>query len=478
MFAAGGDNQLAEFNAYQEGLASAQDGKYDQALELFQQHLQSQPDDGQAWNDAGTILFNAGHANEAISCLERARELTGQSGQVYLNLSEAYIKAGKPSKAAELFDKMADLQMLDSDLVNRFAETLARSGDARGAMEIMRKGNIFLSGERQTAAEPENNMGRPFRVAFFCGDDGPAFLQDIYKFAHEHFEVKIFAGQSEEHQKVQELMEWSDISWFEWCGDFAIVGSHLPKVCKVIVRLHRYEAYVDWAERVNWENVDTLITIGNHHVDKVLKRQVPGIASRTNMAPIPNGVDLEKFKFIERPRGKNIAFAANLRMVKNPMFLLQCMKKLNEIDKGYRVFIAGNTMQLEVENYLKHMTVALGLECVVSWAGWQENIDEWFADKHYIVSTSVIESQGMGILEGMARGLKPVVHNFPGAEQTFTDRYLFNTAEEFCEQILSPEYQPQQYRRYVEEKYPLTKQMKSIEEIFVALGAKTSVLAS
>ncbi|MCK5175853.1 MAG: tetratricopeptide repeat protein, partial [Planctomycetes bacterium] len=152
---------MAEFNAYQDGLASAQDGKYDVALELFQQHLQSQPDDGQAWNDAGTILFNAGHANEAISCLERARELTGQSGQVYLNLSEAYIKAGKPSKAAELFDKMADLQMLDPDLVNRFAETLARSGDAKGAMEIMRKGNIFLSDERHTAAEPENNMGRP-----------------------------------------------------------------------------------------------------------------------------------------------------------------------------------------------------------------------------------------------------------------------------------------------------------------------------
>ena len=121
---------------------------------------------------------------------------------------------------------------------------------------------------------------------------------------------------------------------------------------------------------------------------------------------------------------------------------------------------------------------ALGLECVVSWAGWQENIDEWFADKHYIVSTSVIESQGMGILEGMARGLKPVVHNFPGAEQTFTGRYLFNTAEEFCQQILSTEYHPQQYRHYVEEKYPLTEQIRRIREIFEVLGAKTSVVSS
>ncbi len=467
---------MAKLNAYQEGLAMAKAGKKDLALELFQQHLQSQPDDGQAWNDAGTILFKSGHADEAISCLERARELTGRSGQVYLNLSEAYIKTGKPSKAAELFDKMADLQILNPDLVNRYAENLARNGDAKGAMEIMRKGKMLLLDEMQTLAEPENDIDRPFRVAFFCGGDGPAFLEDIYKFAQDRFEVRTFAGGSE--QQLQELMEWSDVSWFEWCSNLAVIGTRLPKVCKVIVRLHRYEAYTDWAGQVNWDNVDTLITVGNRHVDKVLTRQVPSIALRTNMVGVPNGVNLDKFRFVERSRGKNIAFAANFRMVKNPMFLLQCMKKLNEIDGEYKLFMAGKSLQLEVENYLKHMTAALELERVVSWDGWQENMDQWFADKHYIVSTSVIESQGMGILEGMARGLKPVVHNFPGAEQTFTTRYLFNTAEEFCEQILSPEYQPQQYRRFVEEKYPLTGQLKRIEEIFGVLGAKTSVVTS
>jgi len=467
---------LTENNAYQEGLAFAKAGKYDKALESFQQYLKSQPDDGQAWNDAGTILFDTGHTDEAISCLERARELTGRSGQVYLNLSEAYIKAGKTSEAVNLFDKMADLQMLTPDLVNRYAENLARNGDAKGAMEIMRKGKILLHDEMKTLAETGNDLDRPCRVAFFCGGDGPTFLQDIYKFAHDRFEVKTFTGNCQQH--IQELMEWSDISWFEWCSDLAIIGTQLPKVCKVIVRLHRYEAYTDWPGQVNWDNVDTLITVGNRHVDKIITKRVPGIAVRTNMVGIPNGVDLEKFSFVERPQGKNIAFAANFRMVKNPMFLLQCIKKLNEIDSEYRLFMAGKSLQLEVENYLKHMTAALELERVVSWDGWQENMDQWFADKHYIVSTSVIESQGMGILEGMARGLKPVVHNFPGAEQTFTNRYLFNTAEQFCEQILSPEYQPQQYRCFVEEKYPLKGQLKRIEEIFGVLGANTPVVTS
>jgi hypothetical protein len=61
-------------------------------------------------------------------------------------------------------------------------------------------------------------------------------------------------------------MQWSDISWFEWCTELARIGTNLPKVCRNIIRLHRYEAHLSWPQTINWSNVDTLITVGNSWV--------------------------------------------------------------------------------------------------------------------------------------------------------------------------------------------------------------------
>ena len=78
----------------------------------------------------------------------------------------------------------------------------------------------------------------------------------------------------------------------------------------------------------------------------------------------------------------------------------------------------------------------------------------------------------MGILEAMACGLKPVIHNFPGAEQIFSSEYLFNISEEFCQQVLSDSYEPKKYRKFVEEKYPLKNQLSNINKIFNQLEDK------
>src|SRR3972149_7640324 len=99
-------------------------------------------------------------------------------------------------------------------------------------------------------------------------------------------------------------MRWSDISWFEWCTNLAVIGSRAPKVCKNIIRLHRYEAYQQWPQQVNWSNVDTLITVGNSFVRDALIQAVPGIENQTSIITIPNGVDVQKIRFTERLRGK------------------------------------------------------------------------------------------------------------------------------------------------------------------------------
>jgi hypothetical protein len=352
------------------------------------------------------------------------------------------------------------------DLWRQAGEFLSRAGQSEDAAQCFGVAEQLSS---RAGAAGAGTGQRP-RIAFFCGGDGATFLRDIYSFAATQFDVRMFDGSTSDD--VFELMKWSDISWFEWCTEFAEIGSKLPKVCKNIVRLHRYEAYLDWPKRVNWDNIDRLITVGNNCVNQVLTAQVPDISRRCRILTIPNGVDLEKFKFVSRPAGKNIAFVANLRAVKGPMLLVQCMQRLLTIDGGYKLYIAGKSYDAALEQYLRHIVAEMGMSGSVFFDGWQEDIVGWLADKHYIVSTSMIESQGMGVLEAMAAGLKPAVHNFPGSEGTFGKEWLFNTADEFCGQILNGDYQPGRYRQFVEERFPLSGQLNSIGSMFAELVAE------
>jgi tetratricopeptide (TPR) repeat protein len=449
---------------YQDALKLAEQGNYQQAFECIENYLRNDSGNSEIWNDAGALLHCLGKTDQAIEYFSKANALKPNNAEILCNLAEAYLAVQRPEQAAGLFAQMQNIGMLNPDLINRTATALLDSQDKAGATEVLLQ---------SLAMWPEQQILKPMldvirskrpRIAFFCGADGMNFVQDIIEFTKKRFNVRVFDGKTED--ELYELMQWSDISWFEWCTNLAAIGSNKPKVCKMIVRLHRYEAYSNWPSQVKWQNVDTLITVGNPMVTQTLTARVPGIMEMTNAVSIPNGVNLEKFRFVDRRKGKNIAFLANLRMVKNPAFLIQCMQKLHYIDKEYKLFIAGNIVEPELEQYLRHIVKALKLQDAVVFEPFQRDVFGWLCDKHYIVSTSIIESQGMSILEGMACGLKPVIHNFQGAESIYPKEFLFDIAEQFCEQILSQDYQSAKYRRYVEERYSLTGQLWQMNRIF------------
>ena len=468
---------------YQRGLELAEAGRYQEALACIEGHLRTAPDDVQALNDAGAILHCLGRSDEAIKHLVQARNLsTGVDAEIVWNLVEAYLADGRANEATQLFDDMERMGILNVDVLNRTANVFLNQDKLADAIETLL---------RSLQLAPEQEILRPMievirskraKIAFFCGGwqphplgmgMGPS-LADIYEFTERRFPVQLFEGQSP--NQMHELMKWSDICWFEGCADMVVEASKQPKVCKNIVRLRGFEqvpafAGIDWVSQVRWENIDILIIDGNPFVKDALLQEVPDIENRTWLITVPNGVNLDKFKFIDRGRGKNLACIGNLDMRKNPMFLLQCMQKLHYIDPGYKLFFAGTFQSPMLQQYVRHMVQALKLTEVVFFGGWQEDINSWLQDKHYIVSGSLAESQGMGLLEGMACGLKPVIHNFPGASQIFPSEFLFNISEEFCGQILSDTYQPQRYRRFVEENYPLKRQLSKVNDILTQLEA-------
>jgi glycosyltransferase involved in cell wall biosynthesis len=109
----------------------------------------------------------------------------------------------------------------------------------------------------------------------------------------------------------------------------------------------------------------------------------------------------------------------------------------------------------------------MGLTDALIFDGWQKDVATWLEDKHYLVSASIVEGHPVSVLEAMARGLKPVIHVYPGCRDCFPAEYLWRTLDEFCERILMDPYRPAEYRDYVATNFSLRRQLDSINGLYL-----------
>jgi len=453
---------------YERGLQLAEAGKHQEGLNCIQEHLRAAPQDAEALNDAGAILHCLGRTDDAIAYLTRARHLKDSSGEILWNLAEAYVAGGRAAEAAELFDDMERMRILNVDLLNRTA-TLLLDQDKKGlAIEVLL---------RSYRLWPEQEVLRPIlevvrskrpRVAFFRGgvsEDGA--LADICEFVRQRFQTTFCDGLRPDG--ISGLMGQCDIAWFDGGDRMLVDASHQGGSARIIASLRRSDVREDWARDVRWENVSILVQIGSSAVEEALLQQVPDIRNRTRLAVIPNAVNLDRYALRRRERGKHLACMGRLTMESNPALLLQCMQKLHYIDAAYKLFFTGSFESPMLEQYVRHMVETLGLSNVVFFEPYPSDLDGWLSDKHYVVAGGIGEGQVEGLLTGMACGLKPVIHNFPGAEKLFPRRYLFNIAEQFCEQVLGGDYDPDVYRRFIEEHFAVAEQLNKVNGILTQL---------
>jgi len=465
-------------NHYQRGLELASAGRHQEGLNCIREHLRIMPNDPQALNDAGAILHCLGHTEDAIGCLVKARRAKSDSAEIVWNLVEAYLAGGRAVEAASLFDNMEQMGILSVEVMNRTATMLLDQGRTGQAIDVLlRSRRLWPEQEVLTPMLEVIRSKRP-KVAFFragAGEDG--VLAEICEFVQERFQTEYYqdpalapygreghpAAESESRPGgVADLLRWSDIAWFDGGGPLAVEASRLGGNSRIIVSLRRSDLCDRWAKDVCWENVSILVQIGSSAVEEVLLEQVPDLRNRTRLVVVPNGVNLRRYLLRRRERGKNLACIGCLTMQANPAFLVQCMQKLHYIDPAYRLSFAGSFESPILEQYVRHMVRTLNLSSVITFEPSHGDLNSWLSDKHFIVASGIGESQVEALLAGMACGLKPIVHNFPGADKLFPSQYLFNIAEQFCEQVLAREYEPEQYRRFVEERYPLDQQLARV----------------
>lgn len=323
--------------------------------------------------------------------------------------------------------------------------------------DVARQAIVNLTNRHQSLVKKQ-------RLAVFVRLGLDNFIVDIIEQLSDVYIVKKIIVTSKE--QIDKGMEWADICWFEWCDELVIYGSKTQWATekKIVCRLHRYEIFTDYPQRVSWENVDKLIVV-TPHLAELLEKKVPGIHNRVSIITINNGVNLNKYSFAQRSSGFNLAYVGYIHHRKNPALLLQIMKKLVDKDNRYKLHVAGKFQEDLTKLYWDHLIEKMNLQDNIIFYGWQENIEEWLEDKNYLISTSIHESFGYGIAEAMARGIKPIIHHFPFADEIWATEFLFSSIDEAVEKITQQPYSSPLYRNFIEQNYSLSEQIDHLKTI-------------
>ncbi len=303
------------------------------------------------------------------------------------------------------------------------------------------------------------------KIAFFVKEGNDTFLNAIIEALSSEYDTKkVVIPLAYDFSLIDKWMEWANICWFEWCDELVIYGSHLELAAKrtILCRLHSYEAFTYYPTKVQWDQIDTLIFVADHIRQYVI--ETFGVKGEKAVT-IPNGVNMDLWEFKNQTHGFHIAYVGYINYKKGPLLLLQAFESIHRFDPRYKLFIAGEIQDPRYTLYFKQMIKELSLENHIFFEGWQHDLNAWLNDKHYILCCSVLESQNMSVMQAMAKGIRPLIHNFVGAKSIYSEEMIWNSVHELPGMLHAETYDSNTYRNYIDSHYSLKIQFKKINDL-------------
>ena len=414
------------------GLIYYQKKEFDKAKEEFEKGLKINPVDSDLLFNYGYLLKNINQEKEAWRYLMR---IHNKDWATYDLLGDIEYKNRSKLASLRFYKKAAELPNSPNEMKKKFIDM-------------------------------RNIVKQDTKIAFLCLPGLDNFLKDIVETFSLGYDVKLVV--TTDGNQISEAIKWADIVWLEWANEIAVFATNqIPEIQnkKVVCRLHSYEIFTQFPDKINWTNIDQLIFVGDH-----IKRILHELHPNLNINPdkeiiVSNGVDLDKFKFLVHKPGYNLSVLAHINYKKDPSAWIQIINKLIEIDNRYKMHVGGDFQDPRYKIYFDYIKKEMNLENNFILHGWINEVDKFLEDKDYTLSTSIHESFGYNIAEAMARGIKPIIHNFDGAKSLWPNELIYNTIDEAVEKIKEESYDSEGYRRFIEDNYSLEEQICKIKKI-------------
>lgn len=421
-----------------------------------------------------TVLVANGKLQEAQQLLNQYKDMAQNDIEIFSIQAVIYIHTGQLIKAQEAIKIGLKTDRSNFDLLYNLAYTFElQERYTDSALAYLQLTDAVRYNEQQQALVKEalvrikkyspNITLRREKIIFFVKPNMDSFIGHIIDELSGQYETKkvIVTNQNQ----IDKGMKWADICWFEWCDELIIYASQQKnaKNKRIICRLHSYEAFSEYPSLVNWDVVDDVIFVAKH-IQTIVLDEVKSLAMEKTVV-IPNGIDLKEYTLKEHTPGFKVAYVGYINYKKGPMLLLHAFKAIHDYDNRYKLYIAGAFQDSRYVLYFQQMIKEMNLENSVIYQGWQDDLNEWMEDKNYILCTSVLESQNMSVMQAMAKGIKPLIHNFVGAREIYPSQYIWNTIDQCVTLLLEASYDSKDYNNFIAEQYSINKQIDSIKEL-------------
>lgn len=230
-----------------------------------------------------------------------------------------------------------------------------------------------------------------------------------------------------------------------------------------VMFLRRYELFDGGLAKVKWVGVDHLVCV-NRWIANVVREVFKQMEVKTPVSTIFNAVDTRRWTFKERKGNHRVGMACHVHPKKNLPLALQVLACL---PPEYELHVAGDIQDQCTAEYMNHVGKAMKRKVYLYGHIDRAKLDLWWDQMGVCLSTSLSEGNPNNVIEAMAKGLKPVVHRWPGADEQFPAGTVFSDAATAAWMITSESYPSTGYRQWVDLNYS-TRNIEKVVDLALA----------
>ncbi len=277
------------------------------------------------------------------------------------------------------------------------------------------------------------------------------FLPEIYADLSAHHQTSLFKRREIRlpalnvkvntrlfRRDMRKFMRANDAIFFEWASGLLATATHLPKTCGIVTRLHRYEMY-QWADKINWDAVDTVILVSQAKYNEFAAR-FPEYTSKAVV--IPEAVSPERFRFAPKKFNGDIGILCHLKPRKRVYELVLAFYELSKCRNDLHLHIGGGEAAAfgEYAEALRVLVKKLGLQKKITFYGHVSNPENWYPNIDIYISNGYSEGLQVSPMEAMATGCYALSHHWDGADELlpaenlfFSEAELIGHIERYCD---------------------------------------------
>lgn len=219
-----------------------------------------------------------------------------------------------------------------------------------------------------------------------------------------------------------ETLAGRDTIFVDWADKEAVFATALaPENARIIIRFHGADGLSMWQFLIDWSKVSDVIFV-SEHLRRAVTQVLGDRLQHTRTHVIANIIDFEKFERTKPDSAvRHLGMVGWAQRVKDPIWALDVLALLRQADPTWTLTLIGadfpptNPRLSERDYSIDFRERALRDDVVegIRFVDYTHDLPRYLTDVGFGLSTSLRESNPVGVMEMVAAGALPVIREWP-----------------------------------------------------------------